>query len=144
MRSARFAAQEQPLFVSRCRGSIGLGSGGLVPLDLPAVKARLRSIFASFGRQKPEVAPEFPGGLFQDLRPDFSFIVPNQCHDQHGRDNAGPFYNFDENDNGTQTGLNDALILQVDVTVTRVLRVDSPTPTSPFFARLSRLSICRA
>jgi hypothetical protein len=63
--------------------------------------------------------------LYQDLGsgdvPDFSFIVPNQCNDQHGRGNAGPFCNFDEDDNGTQTGLNEALILQGDVTVQRVV-----------------------
>jgi hypothetical protein len=63
--------------------------------------------------------------LYQDLGsgdvPDFSFIAPNQCNDQHGRGNAGPFCNFDENDNGTQTGLNEALILQGDVTVQRIV-----------------------
>lgn len=66
-----------------------------------------------------------PGGLYQDLGsgdvPDFSFIAPNQCNDQHGRGNAGPFCNFDENDNGSQTGLNEALILQGDVTVQRIV-----------------------
>ena len=65
------------------------------------------------------------GGLYQDLGsgnvPDFSFIVPNQCNDQHGRGNAGPFCNFDENDNGTQTGLNGALIYQGDVSVNRIV-----------------------
>jgi phosphatidylinositol-3-phosphatase len=34
-------------------------------------------------------------GLYADLRagrvPNFSFIVPNQCHDMHGLGNAGPF-----------------------------------------------------
>jgi len=68
---------------------------------------------------------EGAGGLYQDLgsgnAPDFSFIVPNQCNDQHGRGNAGPFCNFDENDDGTQTGLNQALILQGDVTVNRIV-----------------------
>jgi hypothetical protein len=66
-----------------------------------------------------------PGGLYQDLGsgrvPNFSFISPNQCNDQHGRGNAGPFCNFDEDDNGTQTGLNQALILQGDVTVQRIV-----------------------
>lgn len=63
--------------------------------------------------------------LYQDLGsddvPDFSFIVPNQCDDQHGRGNAGPFCNYDENDNGTQSGLNEMLILQGDVTVQRIV-----------------------
>jgi phosphatidylinositol-3-phosphatase len=42
--------------------------------------------------------------------PSYSFIAPNQCTDQHGRDNAGPQCDFDPNDNGTQVGLNPALI----------------------------------
>ena len=60
-------------------------------------------------------------GLFEDLSsgqvPAFSFIVPNQCNDQHGRDNAGPQCDFDPNDNGTQTGLNPALIYLGDLTL---------------------------
>jgi phosphatidylinositol-3-phosphatase len=53
-------------------------------------------------------------GLFADLEsgnvPDYSFIAPNQCTDQHGRGNAGPQCDFDPNDNGTQVGLNPALM----------------------------------
>ncbi len=53
-------------------------------------------------------------GLFADLEsgdvPNFSFIAPNQCTDQHGRGNAGPQCDFDPNDNGTQVGLNPALM----------------------------------
>jgi hypothetical protein len=66
-----------------------------------------------------------PGGLYYDLGsgdvPNFSFIAPNQCNDQHGRGNAGPFCNFDAVDNGTQSGLNEASILQGDVTVQRIV-----------------------
>ena len=66
-----------------------------------------------------------PGGLYADLRsgsvPRFSFIAPNQCNDQHGRGNAGPFCNFDPNDNGTQAGLNPALILQGDAAVQKIV-----------------------
>jgi hypothetical protein len=66
-----------------------------------------------------------PGGLYQDLGtgdvPDFSFIAPNQCNDQHGRGNAGPFCNFDANDDGTQAGLNEPNILMGDVTVQRIV-----------------------
>jgi hypothetical protein len=62
-----------------------------------------------------------PHGLYADLRsgrvPSFSFIAPNQCNDQHGRGNAGPFCNFDPNDDGTQAGLNPALIQRGDQTV---------------------------
>jgi hypothetical protein len=77
-----------------------------------------------------------PGGLYQDLGtgdvPDLAFIVPNQCNDQHGRGNAGPFCNFDEDDNGTQTGLNQALILQGDVTVQKIV---TSIKTSPAWQR---------
>jgi hypothetical protein len=53
-------------------------------------------------------------GLFADLGsghvPEFSFIAPNQCTDQHGRGNGGPQCEFDPNDNGTLIGLNPALM----------------------------------
>ena len=68
---------------------------------------------------------EGPSGLLADLGsgrvPSFSFIAPNQCNDQHGRGNAGAFCNFDPTDNGTQAGLNPALILRGDVTVQRLV-----------------------
>jgi hypothetical protein len=64
-------------------------------------------------------------GLYADLAsghvPDLSFIAPNQCHDQHGRGNAGPFCNFDPSDVGTQAGLNPALILVGDITVRKIV-----------------------
>jgi hypothetical protein len=64
-------------------------------------------------------------GLWADLRfgsvPAFAFIVPNQCNDQHGRGNAGAFCNFDPTDDGTQAGLNPALILLGDVAVQRIV-----------------------
>jgi hypothetical protein len=60
-------------------------------------------------------------GLYADLAsgrvPSLAFIAPNQCTDQHGRDNGGPQCDFDPNDNGTQTGLNPALISIGDQTV---------------------------
>lgn len=66
-----------------------------------------------------------PQGLYADLRsgsvPSFAFIAPNQCNDQHGRGNAGPFCNFDPSDDGSQAGLNPALIYQGDVTVQRIV-----------------------
>ncbi len=64
-------------------------------------------------------------GLFADLRsghvPSFSFIAPNQCNDQHGRSNGGAFCAPDPNDNGTQTGLNPALIERGDITVQKLV-----------------------
>jgi hypothetical protein len=73
-----------------------------------------------------------PNGLYADLRsgnvPAYSFVVPNQCNDQHGRGNAGPFCAFDPNDNGTQAGLNPALIQQGDVTVRRLVTAIKESP----------------
>jgi len=65
-------------------------------------------------------------GLFADLGsgnlPSFSFIAPNQCDDQHGRSNAGAFCNYDPQDNGTQEGLNPALLQRGDITVHRLVQ----------------------
>ncbi len=70
--------------------------------------------------------------LFADLGsgkvPNYSFIAPNQCNDQHGRGNAGPFCGYDPNDNGTQAGLNPALIYQGDVTVQRLVTAIHGSP----------------
>ena len=71
-------------------------------------------------------------GLFEDLEsghiPTFSFIAPNQCTDQHGRNNAGPQCDFDPNDNGTQQGLNPALIYIGDLTLRNVVRAIKLSP----------------
>jgi hypothetical protein len=68
---------------------------------------------------------EGSNGLWADLAsgdvPSFSFIAPNQCNDQHGRGNAGPFCNFDAVDDGSQSGLNETEILRGDVTVKRIV-----------------------
>ena len=68
---------------------------------------------------------EGANGLYADLGnghvPAFAFIAPNQCNDQHGRGNAGPFCNYDPTDNGTQAGLNPALIIRGDVTVRKLV-----------------------
>jgi phosphatidylinositol-3-phosphatase len=65
------------------------------------------------------------GGLWGDLAtgkvPNFSFIAPNQCNDQHGRSNGTAFCNFDPNDNGTQAGLNPALIRLGDQAVQKIV-----------------------
>ena len=71
-------------------------------------------------------------GLFADLRagtvPAFSFIAPNQCNDQHGRGNAGPFCNYDPNDNGTQAGLNPALMQRGDISLKRIVTSIKQSP----------------
>jgi hypothetical protein len=58
----------------------------------------------------------------------FSFIAPNQCNDQHGRGNAGAFCNYDPTDNGTQAGLNPALIIRGDITVRKLVGAIKNSP----------------
>jgi hypothetical protein len=74
-----------------------------------------------------------PQGLYADLgsnqMPSFSFIAPNQCNDQHGRGNAGPFCNYDPSDDGSQAGLNPALIYRGDVTVQRLVTAIKKSPS---------------
>jgi phosphatidylinositol-3-phosphatase len=71
-------------------------------------------------------------GLFEDLEsghvPNYSFIAPNQCNDQHGRGNAGPVCDFDPNDNGTQVGLNPALIYQGDLALRNLVKAIHSSP----------------
>ena len=72
------------------------------------------------------------GGLFDDLLagrvPAFSFIAPNQCNDQHGRGNAGPQCDFDPASNGTQTGLNPALIYLGDQALSNLVDAIHQSP----------------
>ncbi len=76
---------------------------------------------------KQIVSFDSSNGLYADLRaggsrvPDFAFIAPNQCDDQHGRGNGTAFCNYDADDNGTQTGLNPSLIMQGDLAVERIV-----------------------
>jgi len=83
----------------------------------------------------PANSVDFEGqhGLFADLQtldmPAFSFIAPNQCNDQHGRGNAGPFCNYDPTDNGTQAGLNPALIYRGDVEVQKLVTAIKQSPS---------------
>jgi hypothetical protein len=71
-------------------------------------------------------------GLYADLRagevPAFSFIVPNQCNDQHGRGNTFAFCAFDPTDNGTQAGLNPALMHLGDIAVQRLVTAIKQSP----------------
>ena len=77
-----------------------------------------------------------PNGLFADLAsghvPTYSFIAPNQCHDQHGRSNAGPDCEYDPNDNGTQTGLNPALIFDGDAALEQIINAIHHSPSWRF------------
>jgi hypothetical protein len=71
-------------------------------------------------------------GLFADLRvgqvPNFAFIVPNQCNDQHGRENAGPLCAFDPKRDGSQEGLNPALIQRSEITLRNLVDAIKSSP----------------
>jgi phosphatidylinositol-3-phosphatase len=73
-----------------------------------------------------------PDGLFADLArghvPDFAYIVPNQCNDQHGRSGGGPECDSDPNDVGSLTGLNPGLMFQGDVTLARLVGAIKESP----------------
>ena len=60
--------------------------------------------------------------------PTYSFIAPNQCNDQHGRSNAGPFCANDPNDVGTLAGLNPALMAQGDKEIENLVHAIHRSP----------------
>jgi phosphatidylinositol-3-phosphatase len=72
------------------------------------------------------------GGLFEDLSsghvPNFSFIAPNQCNDQHGRGNGGTQCDFDPNDQGTLDGLNPALMYIGDLALRNIVKAIHKSP----------------
>src|SRR4029077_6356201 len=78
------------------------------------------------------VGCEGKSGLFEDLEsghvPNYSFIAPNQCNDQHGRGNAGPVCDFDPSSLGTQVGLNPALTYQGDLTIRILVKAIHGSP----------------
>ena len=71
-------------------------------------------------------------GLWGDLAsgnvPNFSYIVPSQCNDQHGRGNGTAFCNYDPNDDGKQAGLNPALIILGDQAVEKIVDAIHSSP----------------
>ena len=81
---------------------------------------------------KNTVGFEGPHGLFDDLNsghvPQYSFIAPNQCNDQHGRGNAGPQCDFDPSTLGTQVGLNPALIYIGDNAIRTLVKAIHASP----------------
>ena len=114
----------------------------LTSSDIVSLYASKHNPFVYFSSVQEGVQPgsdltnvvgfEGPGGLYADLAsgsvPAYSFIAPNQCNDQHGRGNAGPFCNYDPNDNGTQAGLNPALMRLGDVAVRRIVTAIKDSP----------------
>src|SRR5882762_4095407 len=81
---------------------------------------------------KNAVSFEGDHGLYGDLAsghvPTYSFIAPNQCNDQHGRGNAGAFCNFDPLSDGSQAGLNPALIFLGDQTIHTIVNAIHGSP----------------
>ena len=81
---------------------------------------------------KQVVGFEGSHGLFEDLSsghvPNFSFIAPNQCKDQHGRGNAGPQCDYDPDNNGTQVGLNPALMYLGDLALRNIVKAIHSSP----------------
>lgn len=72
------------------------------------------------------------GGLWGDLAsgkvPNFSFIAPNQCNDQHGRGNGTAFCSYDPNNNGTRAGLNPALVILADQALQKLVTAIHGSP----------------
>ena len=81
---------------------------------------------------KSVVAFDGATGLYADLArgtvPSLAFIVPNQCNDQHGRENGDSFCSFDNNDNGSVAGLNPGLMAQGDATVQHIVEAIRMSP----------------
>jgi phosphatidylinositol-3-phosphatase len=75
---------------------------------------------------------EGKGGLYDDLAsghvPDLAFIAPNQCNDQHGRGNGGSQCAFDPVTDGSQAGLNPALIYVGDLTLRTLVNAIHRSP----------------
>ncbi len=108
----------------------GEGSGAIVKLY-----AAKHNPFVYFANIQEGANPElsfnqiagFDGvsGLYADLAsghvPNFSFIVPNQCNDQHGTGNGNAFCAYDPGTDGTQATLNPALIQLGDNAVNKLV-----------------------
>ena len=73
-----------------------------------------------------------PTGIYADLRsgkvPNYSFIVPNQCNDQHGRGNSTAFCNYDPGSDGTQATLNPALAILADQATQKLVTAIQGSP----------------
>jgi len=75
---------------------------------------------------------EGKSGLYEDLAsghvPNLAFIAPNQCNDQHGRGNGGSQCAFDPVTDGSQAGLNPALIYVGDLTLRTLVNAIHRSP----------------
>ncbi len=126
--------------------AMGQTNANIVPLY--QAKHNPFAYFASI--QATAVNGQIPGivgfdgatGLYADLAsghaPNFAWIAPNHCNDMHGTGNGGPFCAYDPNDNGTQTGLNPALVAQGDLAVQKIV---TAIKASPVWASRERSAI---
>jgi hypothetical protein len=78
---------------------------------------------------------EGPHGLYFDLgagdMPNFSFIVPDQCNDQHGRSPAtvGPFCSYDNSPTtGEASNINPALLRRADASLKKIVEAIHVSP----------------
>jgi hypothetical protein len=75
---------------------------------------------------------EGKSGLYDDLSsgrvPSLSLISPNQCNDQHGRGNGGAQCAFDPVTDGSQAGLNPALIAVGDLVLRTIVQAIHESP----------------
>ena len=73
-----------------------------------------------------------PSGLYGDLAignlPSFSYILPNQCNDRHGKGGESAYCTGDPGSNGLLPGLNPGLIQQGDVTIERPVEAIHASP----------------
>jgi hypothetical protein len=60
--------------------------------------------------------------------PTLAFMAPSQCNDQHGRGNAGRLCSYDPKDDGSQEGLNPALINRGDLTLRNLIGAIKTSP----------------
>jgi hypothetical protein len=71
-------------------------------------------------------------GLYAVLRvaeiPNFALVVLTQCNDQHGRETAGPLCAYDPKDDGSQQGLNPALIQRSDIALHNLIDAIKGSP----------------
>jgi hypothetical protein len=71
-------------------------------------------------------------GMLDDLEdgrvPDFSFIVPNQCNDQHGAHNSSAACFGDVTDQGTLVGLNPGLMRLGDIAIRETIKAIHESP----------------
>jgi hypothetical protein len=115
----------------------GSGATSSNIVHLYAVKHNPFAYFQSVQESELQKIVGFEGarGLYDDLQsgnlPEYSYIVPNQCNDQHGQNNGTAACYEDPNDQGTLVGLNPGLIYQGDLALRSLVKAIHDSPTWP-------------